>query len=77
MYIIQTYTLPATTFRGTRIKAVSNTGRKIIVSYDHSAYDAHESAARALADRMGHSTGLLTKVPYEGRKGALFALETV
>ena len=73
MIIIQTHVIPATTFRGTRIAAVSNTGRRLVVAMDYSSADPHEAAARALAERIGRGDGLLTAVPYP--RSGLFALE--
>lgn len=73
MIIIQTHVIPATVFRGTRISAVSNTGRRLVVAMDYAAHDPHEAAARALAKKIGHGDGLLTAVPYP--RGGLFALE--
>ena len=73
MIIIQTHTIPATTFRGTRIAAVSNTGRRLVVAMDYSSADPHEAAARALAVKMGRSDALLTAVDYP--RGGLFVVE--
>ena len=73
MIIIQTHTIPATTFRGTRIAAVSNTGRRLVIAMDYSSADPHEAAARALAVKMGRSDALLTAVDYP--RGGLFAVE--
>ena len=73
MIIIQTHTIPATTFRGTRIAAVSNTGRRLVITMDYSSADPHEAAARALAVKMGRSDALLTAVDYP--RGGLFAVE--
>ena len=73
MIIIQTHTIPATTFRGTRIAAVSNTGRRLVVAMDYSSADPHEAAARALAIKIGHGDALLTAVDYP--RGGLFAVE--
>ena len=73
MIIIQTHTIPATTFRGTRIAAVSNTGRRLVVAMDYSSADPHEAAARALAVKMGRGDALLTAVDYPS--GGLFAVE--
>ena len=73
MIIIQTHVIPATTFRGTRIAAVSNTGRRLVVAMDYSESNQHEAAARALAVKMGRSDALLTAV--DCPRGGLFAVE--
>ena len=73
MIIIQTHVIPATTFRGTRIAAVSNTGRRLVVAMDYSESNPHEAAARALAVKMGRSDALLTAVDYP--RGGMFAVE--
>ena len=73
MIIIQTHTIPPTAFRGTRIAAVSNTGRRLVVAMDYSSADPHEAAARALAVKMGRSDALLTAADYP--RGGLFAVE--
>ena len=48
MIIIQTHVIPATTFRGTRIAAVSNTGRRLVVAMDYSESNPHEAAGCGL-----------------------------
>ena len=73
MIIIQTHVIPGTTFRGTRIAAVSNTGRRLVIAMDYSSADPHEAAARALAVKMGRSDALLTAV--DCPSGGLFAVE--
>ena len=60
MKAIVTEYLPATAYRGSRIKATAEGVRAVVVPYDHGAKDAHAVAAVALCVRMGWPGDLIS-----------------
>ena len=59
MKAIVTKYLPATAYRGSRIKATAEGVRALVVSYDDGAKDPHAVAALALCARMGWAGDLI------------------
>ena len=75
MYVIWTKILPATTCRGTRIKATANTGHKIVVPFDYKSPDPQADAAWILSQKTWPlaKRPRLHKIPCE--KQGLFVFE--
>ena len=73
MQAITTKYLPATNFRGSRIKAVC-AGGSVTVPYDYGSYNPHQSAARALVEKMGwdSSTAMIEGVNHDGQNVFVF-----
>ena len=61
MKAIETKYLPATSFKGSRIKAYAEGGNSLTIGYPHelSGQDVHEKAAILLCKKMSWSTDLL------------------
>lgn len=45
---VRTRKLPATDTQGARIRAKSDAGKQVTISYPYAAHDPHEAAVRAL-----------------------------
>jgi hypothetical protein len=66
MKAIETKYIPATNFRGSRIKAYTECGNSITVSYSHEGNE-HPKAALALCKKMGWKGTLVSGGKADGR----------
>ena len=68
MKAISTKYLPATNFKGSRIKAYDEDGNHVIISYPrgYNTEDAHKCAALALCKKMGWDNNIIGGGTKEG-----------
>lgn len=76
MKSIATKFLPATNFRGSRIKASAEGVAPLTISYPHDSSEPHATAARALAQRMGWHGTMIEGGAADG-KGSVFVFVRV
>lgn len=71
MKAIETKYIPASSYRGSRIRAYAEGVKSLTISYDHGARNPHAVAAIALAKRMGW-TGTLVEGGKADQTGCVF-----